>query len=459
MADKFSHMVSNPQMALGTAVEINKSTNPVFNKMLPARTPELEKKKPDSAQMSAKQKIFPSFYHLIEIIAPYVELSREEAVYSFDKCLEVCTVQGSTVTCYYLVPNKYEVLYGDMAGNIYRLNLDTKKITQEHKSNTMDPQGQPIRILAQTRNDTLICFVQNDCAQMKEIGKPTQQPQTKLPLEGRKIWLNAEEKIIYLSDQVNEYLKYSINDDGKEYVHLGKLEVTSDARACSNIITIEEFLGGKDGEHTLSLDAMTRLLQSQTSEIIAMRATNKDLVVLKLEGTRYYIYKFNVDRNQYEHTIEVQSSACLEKTVYRCLAVPRDSRNEEFIAVGGNTWDILEDGICSLGMIHILRSNVENNAYQDYATSVVRPFKFPNQTLQKIDFLPRLSNAQWNHMLIVFDKSLSLVRFKEKKFQVVGKSDFQMNPEYSYIINHSKNEILTTNCNNKFVVIYLQGHK
>lgn len=448
-------------MALGSASEIFKCANHMVNRILPAKIPEIEKKKPDPSANQGKVKLFPSFYDLIEHFAPYVELSREETTYSFDKMTELCAAQGSTVTCYYLIPNKSEVLYGEMSGGIYRLNIDSKKITQEHKPAPPPASSHPIRILALTRNDSHLSFVQDDEYKVKELGKPTQQPVNKLPLKGRKICVNLEEKVIFLSDQNNEYLKYSINEEGKDYLSLGKLEVPADSKLSQTDFWLDDFLKCLEKQQTLSLDALTQVLQNETSEIIAMRANNKELVVLKLEGTRYFLYNFSLEKNVFEHKIEVVGSACLEKTVYRCLAVPKDSRNEEFIAVAGNTWDTLEDGtLCSLGLLQVFRINLGNTSgYSEYGTSAIRPSKQPNQSIQKIDFLHKQSNGSGSHILVVFDKCLTLVRFQQKQFQVVAKSDFQMNPEYSYLLNHAKNEILTTNCQNKFVVINLVGHR
>lgn len=91
--------------------------------------------------------------------------------------------------------------------------------------------------------------------------------------------------------------------------------------------------------------------------------------------------------------------------------------------------------------IKLYRRNVAQTVYEEYAFGIIRTH--PKDFVRKIELLPMGPNG-WGYVLVVFAKSLVLVRFKDKKFQVVSINDkFIFNEKFVYAMNKN-NEIFTT---------------
>lgn len=139
-----------------------------------------------------------------------------------------------------------------------------------------------------------------------------------------------------------------------------------------------------------------------------------------------------------------------------CITLPKNSKEDEYIAVGGAMTTTQANAIGRsldfhvFPFISVYRKNVAQTVYQDYAMSVLRTKV--NSSVRKLEILPKVSSG-WTYMLVIFDSSIALVRFKDKHFQVIKSNDqFIINPHYVYAINN-KCEIVTADANRRFYKI------
>ena len=113
---------------------------------------------------------------------------------------------------------------------------------------------------------------------------------------------------------------------------------------------------------------------------------------------------------------------------------------------GGISRDIL-----FFPFLYVYRRNVAQTMYQDYAMTVLR--SKTSSSVRKMELLPKTPNG-WTFILVILDASLSLVRFKDKRFQIVGKNEqFVFNPCFVYGINN-KWEMIATDATRRFYMIH-----
>lgn len=140
-----------------------------------------------------------------------------------------------------------------------------------------------------------------------------------------------------------------------------------------------------------------------------------------------------------------------------CLGLPKNNKDEEYIAVGGtmSTYSAHCGGssrdVQLFPFVNVYRRNVAQTMYQDYAMTVLR--SKTSSSVRKLELLPKTPNG-WTFMLVILDASLSLVRFKDKRFQIVGKNEqFVFNPCFVYGIN-TKWQLIVTDANRRFYMIH-----
>lgn len=194
-----------------------------------------------------------------------------------------------------------------------------------------------------------------------------------------------------------------------------------------------------------------------------MRANMWELLVLKLEFEKYYLFIYDTVKSIFKQRLEVKVPVrkilfiiASEDLRVTCVALPKNGKDDEYIAVGGTISNVSPNYVGAAGDFHffpfvsIYRRNVAQTIYQDYAMTIIR--SKTSSTVRKLELLPKTPNG-WMYLLAILDASLSLVRFKDKKFQIVGQNDqFVFNPCFVYGINN-KYQIITTDANRKFYMI------
>jgi len=96
--------------------------------------------------------------------------------------------------------------------------------------------------------------------------------------------------------------------------------------------------------------------------------------------------------------------------------------------------------------IQVYRRNVAQTSYEQYEMSIIRSKS--SAGVQKLEILPKAQNG-WTFILVIFERSLCLVRFKEKKFQIVGRNEkLALNSRLVYGVN-ARGDIIATDERNR----------
>ena len=80
------------------------------------------------------------------------------------------------------------------------------------------------------------------------------------------------------------------------------------------------------------------------------------------------------------------------------------------------------------------------------------PLPEENRGVRRIEFLPKTHNG-WTYFLAIFDEFVDLIRFKDKKFQVIERNEnLKLNPNFIYSLS-AKTEFITISKTNHLLVV------
>ena len=171
--------------------------------------------------------------------------------------------------------------------------------------------------------------------------------------------------------------------------------------------------------------------------------------MLRKECDKHWLIVFDCSKCKFKQRFEVVMPGSLEAVELKCLAIPLVNRDEEFIAVGGCTYNPREN-VVSFPIVKVYRRTIDHRSYQDYSFCVLRSKN--GRSVCKLEVLSRSQNG-WSFLLAILEVGIMLVRFKDKKFQIVENNEqFRINSKFSYALS-PKGEIITTDFNKKQFLI------
>lgn len=128
--------------------------------------------------------------------------------------------------------------------------------------------------------------------------------------------MSQEDRMIYISDSNNEYNKYIISEDVSEFLEVSRLQIKK-GMGENEQADADEIMEKMDSEKQFSLKMFEKLLQGiaevnlgKHREIVQLRANTSELIVLKLEFGKYFLYIYDTVKSVFKQRLEIKLPAC-----------------------------------------------------------------------------------------------------------------------------------------------------
>lgn len=120
--------------------------------------------------------------------------------------------------------------------------------------------------------------------------------------------------MIYISDANTEYLKYTMGEDKQDFIEVNRIEMAR--RSSENeSLDADDIMTKMDNDKTLDLNLFSKLLHStilspgKHGDTIQMVANTWELIVLKIEFGKYYLFIYDTIKCLFKQKLEINLPA------------------------------------------------------------------------------------------------------------------------------------------------------
>ena len=167
---------------------------------------------------------------------------------------------SKSITCCFCNNSKREFVYGNEEGQIFSFDLEQKSELLLHKPDPHDRDVAPIKMIYVTKPGSLL-FIQSDRVFIQDKKYQQDRSDNYKDLKLKPLCMCQEDRSIYIPRNLNEFQRYSINEDTNTFVETSYLQVSKEQREQLMNLDTEKVVSKMESDKVLSLPMFRKVVQ------------------------------------------------------------------------------------------------------------------------------------------------------------------------------------------------------